>query len=218
MRHQLREFADDAALARAAAAFVAQRAVEAVAAHGSFVFAVSGGRTPWAMFAELASCPMPWPETVIFQVDERVAPDGDESRNLTNLVRSLGDVRPTIKPMPVNEADLDRAGDRYAASLPERFDLVHLGLGPDGHTASLVPGDPVLDVSDRLIALTSPYQGQRRMTMTYPALARADQVLWLITGADKREPLAKLVAGDTSIPAGRVEAGRSLILADKAAT
>jgi 6-phosphogluconolactonase len=133
-------------------------------------------------------------------------------------VRSLGDVRPTIKPMPVNEADLDRAGDRYAASLPERFDLVHLGLGPDGHTASLVPGDPVLDVSDRLIALTSPYQGQRRMTMTYPALARADQVLWLITGADKREPLAKLVAGDTSIPAGRVEAGRSLILADKAAT
>lgn len=218
MRHQLREFADDAALARAAAAFVTQRAVEAVAAKGSFAFAVSGGRTPWAMFAELASGHMPWPETVIFQVDERVAPDGDDSRNLTNLVRSLGAARPTIKPMPVNDADLDRAADQYAALLPERFDLVHLGLGPDGHTASLVPGDPVLDVSDRLVALTNPYQGQRRMTMTYPALARADQVLWLITGADKREPLAQLVAGDASIPAGRVEAGRSLILADKAAT
>jgi len=80
-----------------------------------------------------------------------------------------------------------------------------------------VPGDPVLDVRDRLVSLTNPYQGQRRMTMTYPALARADQILWLITGADKREPLAKLVAGDTSIPAGRVEAARSLILADKAA-
>ncbi len=218
MHHQLREFADDAALARAAAAFVAQRAQEAVAAKGTFAFAVSGGRTPWAMFAELASCPMPWSETVIYQVDERVAPLGDESRNLTNLKRSLGDARPDIKPMGVNEADLERAADEYAALLPERFDLVHLGLGPDGHTASLVPGDPVLQVEDRLVAVTNPYQGQRRMTMTYPALARAEQILWLITGADKREPLAQLLAGDPSIPAGRVDAGRSLILADKAAT
>jgi 6-phosphogluconolactonase len=119
--------------------------------------------------------------------------------------------------MPVTDADLDSAAAAYAAALPERFDLVHLGLGPDGHTASLVPGDPVLAVQDRLVALTQPYQGHRRMTLTYPALARADQLLWLITGADKRDPLARLLAGDDSIPAGRVRAGRSLILADRAA-
>ena len=101
--------------------------------------------------------------------------------------------------------------------LPEHFDLVHLGLGPDGHTASLVPGDPVLSVTDRLVALTEPYQERVRMTLTYPGLARARQILWLITGADKKEPLAKLLAGYTSIPAGRVEAGASLVMADRAA-
>jgi len=94
---------------------------------------------------------------------------------------------------------------------------VHLGLGPDGHTASLVPGDPVLEVTDALVAVTQPYQGHRRMTLTYPALARADQLLWLVTGADKREPLAKLLAGDESIPAGRVVAARSVVMADQAA-
>jgi 6-phosphogluconolactonase len=217
MHHQLREFADDETLAKAAAAFVTQRAIEAVDARGTFTFCVSGGHTPWAMFAELVLGPMPWEQTVIYQVDERVAPDGDEDRNLTNLVRSLAGARPDVRAMPVNDADLDVAAREYAALLPERLDLVHLGLGPDGHTASLVPGDPVLDVDDRLVAVTMRYQGRARMTMTYPALARADQILWLITGADKRAPLAKLLAGDTSIPASRVEAARSLILADRAA-
>jgi 6-phosphogluconolactonase len=119
--------------------------------------------------------------------------------------------------MPVNDADLDTAAAAYAASLPERFDLVHLGLGPDGHTASLVPGDPVLSVTGALVAVTQPYQGEQRMTLTYPALARAVQLLWLVTGADKRDPLARLLAGDESIPAGRVRAARSLVLADAAA-
>jgi 6-phosphogluconolactonase len=119
--------------------------------------------------------------------------------------------------MPVNDPDLSAAAAAYAGVLPQRFDLVHLGLGPDGHTASLVPGDPVLSVTGALVALTQPYQGQARMTLTYPALERADQLLWLITGADKREALARLLSGDRSIPAGRVSAARSLVLADAAA-
>jgi 6-phosphogluconolactonase len=218
MQHKLETQADPGAVARAGAVFVAERARAAVAASGSFHFAVSGGHTPWAMFAELASEQVPWEAVVIYQVDERVAPAGDPDRNLTHLSQALGSAPAQVRPMPVNDSDLAAAADSYAASLPGNFDLVHLGLGPDGHTASLVPGDPVLSVTDRLVALTQPYQGHVRMTLTYPALARARQLLWLITGADKQQPLAKLLAGDTTIPAGRVEAGASLVMADRAAT
>ena len=119
--------------------------------------------------------------------------------------------------MPVGDADLDAAAARYAATLPRTFDLVHLGLGDDGHTASLVPGDPVLDVADRDVAVTQPYAGHRRMTLTYPVLDRADEVLWLVAGAAKTEPLARLRAGDAEIPAGRVRAPRQVLLADRAA-
>jgi 6-phosphogluconolactonase/glucosamine-6-phosphate isomerase/deaminase len=152
MHHDLQTLADPDAVARAGAVFVAERARAAVAASGSFHFAVSGGHTPWAMFAELASEVVPWDATVIYQVDERVAPPGDPDRNLTHLTRALG-----------------------------------------------------------------PYQEHVRMTLTYPALARARQILWLVTGEDKKEPLAKLLAGDTTIPAGRVEAAASLVMADRAA-
>lgn len=217
MHHEFREFVDVDALARAAAAFVAERARLAVRATGEFNFAVSGGHTPWKMFAELTSFDMPWGETAIYQVDDRVAPEGDAERNLTSLRDSLATVHPTIMAMPVNDLDLEAAALRYGSSLPGRFDLVHLGLGSDGHTASLVPGDHVLEISDRLIALTDQYQGRRRMTMTYYALERADQLLWLITGSDKRVPLSLLLKGDTSIPAGRVRATRSLVMADLAA-
>jgi 6-phosphogluconolactonase len=218
MHHELQTLADPDAVSRAGAAFVAKRARAAVAAHGSFHFAVSGGHTPWAMFAELAAETVPWESVIIYQVDERVAPPDDPDRNLTHLTKALGSAPAQVRPMPVNDSDLAAAAGRYAAALPEHFDLVHLGLGPDGHTASLVPGDPVLSVTDRLVALTQPYQDRVRMTLTYPALARARQILWLITGADKKEPLAKLLAGDTSIPAGRVEAAASLIMADRSAT
>jgi len=218
MHHELQTLADPDAVSRAGAAFVAERARAAVAANGSFHFAVSGGHTPWAMFAELAAETVPWESVVIYQVDERVAPPDDPDRNLTNLTKALGSAPAQVRPMPVNDSDLAAAAGRYAAVLPEHFDLVHLGLGPDGHTASLVPGDPVLSVTDRLVGLTQPYQDRVRMTLTYPALARARQILWLITGADKKEPLAKLLAGDTSIPAGRVEAAASLIMADRSAT
>jgi 6-phosphogluconolactonase len=218
MRHELQTQPDPAAVAAAGAAFVAGRAREAVAASGSFHFAVSGGHTPWAMFAELASETVPWDAVIIYQVDERVAPPDDPDRNLAHLRQALGPAPAQVRPMPVSEGDLAAAAADYAASLPGRFDLVHLGLGPDGHTASLVPGDPVLAVADRLVALTQPYQGRVRMTLTYPALARARQILWLVTGSDKKGPLAKLLAGDTTIPAGRVEAAASLVMADRAAT
>jgi len=217
VEHEVQVRATPDAVAREAARYVAAKAKAAVAEHGRFTFAVSGGRTPWAMFAALAQEEVPWTGVELFQVDERIAPEGDSSRNLTHLRQSIGDAPATVYPMPVNDADLDAAAAAYAARLPERFDLVHLGLGPDGHTASLVPGDPVLTVTGALVALTQPYQGERRMTLTYPALARADQLLWLITGEDKRDALARLLSGDESIPAGRVRAGRSLVLADAAA-
>jgi 6-phosphogluconolactonase len=217
VQHELEVSPDAAAVARRAAAYVADRARTAVSENGRFTFAVSGGKTPWAMFAELASEDMPWADTEIFQVDERVAPEGDPDRNLTNLLASIKDAPARVHPMPVNDADLAAAAASYATVLPQSFDLLHLGLGPDGHTASLVPGDPVLEVTNALVAVTQPYQGHQRMTLTYPALARADQLLWLIAGADKRGPLAKLLAGDQSIPAGRVLATESLVLADAAA-
>src|SRR5262245_11758097 len=169
------------------------------------------------MFAELAREDVPWARVVLYQVDERVAPDGDPSRNLAHLQESLGDAPAEVRAMPVEDDDLAAGAGAYAALLPDRFDLVHLGLGPDGHTASLVPGDPVLEVHDRLVAVTALYQGHRRMTLTYPALARAEQLLWLVTGADKQDPLRRLLAGDPTIPAGRVEAARSLVLTDAAA-
>jgi len=217
MQHEVTSLPSPDAVAQAGADFVAESARAAVEERGTFHFAVSGGHTPWAMFAALASREVAWDAVVIYQVDERVAPPGDPSRNLTHLTGALGSAPATVLPMPVNDADLTAAAAAYATDLPEQFDLVHLGLGADGHTASLVPGDPVLSVTDRLVAVTRPYQGQVRMTLTYPALARARQLLWLITGADKKAALSSLLAADTRIPAGRVEAAASLVLADQAA-
>jgi 6-phosphogluconolactonase len=208
---------DAQAVAERGAEIVAEAAAHAVAERGRFTVAVSGGRTPWAMFTALYGR-MPWEKVTIFQVDERVAPDGDPDRNLTQLQRSLppggaADVRP----MPVTAHDLEAAADAYAGALPDTFDLVHLGLGPDGHTASLVPGDPVLEVTDRDVAVTGEYQGRRRMTLTYPAIDRARRILWLVTGDDKMDALRRLRDGDESIPAGRVSRVDALVVADAAA-
>lgn len=209
------------------AAVIAVAARETVSRRGTFTMALSGGHTPWKMLSALIEEEVPWGSIQILQVDERIAPAGDPDRNLTHLRDSLltrAPVRPEqIHPMPVEEADPEKAARRYAATLkelagdPPILDLIHLGLGPDGHTASLVPNDPVLEVSDRDVAITGIYQNRQRMTITYPILNRARQILWVITGADKVEALAKLKRGDVSIPAGRVTNANMLVLADGAA-
>ena len=207
---------DAEAVARRAADVVAEAAREAIASRGRFTFAVSGGETPWAMFRALAEEDLSWDEVGIWQVDERVALDGDPDRNLTSLLPVIP-VEADLRPMPVTEPDLEAAADRYAASLPAEFELVHLGMGDDGHTASLVAGDPVLDVADRDVAVTGEYRGLRRMTVTYPVLDRAGLALWLISGSDKAPMVPRLLAGDRSIPAGRVATAEQLVLVDAAA-
>lgn len=218
--------ADADAVARKAAALIAAESRDAVRARGRFVAAISGGRTPWHMLRVLATEDVPWEHVHLVQVDERVAPAGHADRNLTHLRESLAQApldAGRIHAMPVEATDLAAAASRYAAGLegfagaPPVFDLVHLGLGADGHTASLVPEDPVLDVTDADVALTGAYQGRPRMTLTYPILNRARRVLWVVTGSDKAGPLAKLLRGDVSIPAGRVRQDQALVLADRAA-
>jgi 6-phosphogluconolactonase len=180
-----------------------------------FTLAVSRGAR---LFEALGEEDVPWERVAIFQVDERVAPPGHPDRNLSELLAALPDeARPDLRPMPVDDPDLDAAAARYAAELPEQLDLVHLGLGEDGHTASLVPGDRVLEVREPLVAVTREHEGRRRMTLTYPALARAREIVWLVTGERKREPLAKLLAGDESIPAARIVNESQLVVADEAA-
>jgi 6-phosphogluconolactonase len=218
---------DAVAVAARAARWLAAAAREAVAARGLFSFAVSGGRTPWEMLRALADEDVPWQAVHLFQVDERVAPAGDTDRNLVHIQESLLGRVPlpegNLHPMPVEDADLLAAARRYqremeaVAGAPAVLDAVHLGLGPDGHTASLVPGDPVLAVDAVDVAVTGAYQGRVRMTLTYPALARASALLWLITGAEKAPALARLLSKDPGIPAGRVRADRALVLADRAA-
>ena len=220
-------FADADSVAREAAAIIAAEARAAGAARGSFVMAVSGGHTPWVMLRALAGEQLPWESVHVVQVDERVAPAGHPDRNLTHLRASLLEHAPLrpgqIHAMPVDWPDLDTAVARYASILrqlagsPPVLDLAHLGLGPDGHTASLVPGDPVLDVTDADVALTGVYQGRRRMTLTYPILNRSRRVLWLVTGSEKAGMLARLRNGDPSIPAGRVRQNQAWVLADRAA-
>jgi 6-phosphogluconolactonase len=224
---KLNSFIDADAVARAAAEMIAADARAAVAARGRFLLAVSGGRTPWMMLCALAREQVPWERVHVVQVDERVAPEGHADRNLTHLRESLLEHAPLqpeqIHAMPVESSDLVAAAEQYEQALreiagtPPRLDLVHLGLGPDGHTASLVPGDPVLTITDQDVAVTGIYQGRRRMTLTDPALNRARRVLWVVTGDDKASMLHRLRQGDGSIPAGRVRRENALVLADQQA-
>ena len=216
---------NDDAVAAAAAGHVAARARAAVSDHGAFHVALSGGRTPWKMLEILVGMDLPWTRVHVYQVDEREAPDGDPDRNATRLAAILGPSElPSVNLhfMPVTGEDLERSCDAYARSIARRcrdgrFDLVHLGLGEDGHTASLLPGDGVLGIADRDVATAGPYQGRRRMTLTLPAIDRAAERMWIVTGASKATMLARLLAGDDSIPAGRVTPKNSIAFADDAA-
>lgn len=224
---ELEVLADADAVARRAAQLIAAEARSASSSRGRFVLAVSGGRTPWQMLRALAGETVPWEHVQVVQVDERVAPAGDADRNLTHLRESLlshAPLRPEqIHAMPVEATDLEGAAASYAQKLqeltgaPAVLDLVHLGLGPDGHTASLVPGDPVLKVASADVALSGPYQGRRRMTLTYPVINRARRILWVVTGSEKVDMLARLRLADLTIPAGRVEQDQAQVLADRAA-
>ena len=224
---ETRILADAGAVAKEAARVIAAEARAAVAARGRFVLAVSGGRTPRLMLRALADEDVPWTSVHVVQVDERIAPAGDPDRNLTHLRLSLLEHAPLpaerIHAMPVEDADVEAAARGYARTLeriagtPPVLDLAHLGLGPDGHTASLVPGDPVLSVVDRDVAPTGVYMKRRRMTLTYPILDRSRRILWVVTGVEKAAMLSRLIAADASIPAGRVRQERALVLADREA-
>ena len=211
--------ADHTEAAHRAADLIVGAGREALAERGAFSLALSGGKDPWRMVELVSEADLDWDRATIFQVDERIAAAGDDDRNLTHMVEALPiDLQTRIRPMPVTDDDLEAAAARYAEELPDALDAVHLGIGPDGHTASLVPNDPVLEVVDRRVAVTGgEYQGRRRMTVTYPTLAAARKIVWLITGAEKRDALAKLRASDESIPAGRVATERATIVADREA-
>lgn len=223
---KIQTLADADAVAKEAARLIAVESRTSVATRGRFIIAVSGGKTPWRMLRALASEDVPWKSFHVVQVDERIAPSGPD-RNLTHLRESLLEHAPLpperIYAMPVEEVNPEAGAQKYARKLqeiagsPPILDLAHLGLGPDGHTASLVPNDPVLNVADRDVAITGIYMNRRRMTLTYPMLNRARRILWLVTGAEKVKMLPRLRAGDPSISAGRVRQEQALVLADCAA-
>jgi 6-phosphogluconolactonase len=220
-------FPDEAAVAAAAARLIAEAARRAVDSRGRFLMAVSGGKTPWTMLRVLASEDVPWASVHVFQVDERIAPDGDPDRNLTHLHASLLGHAPippgNIHAMPVAANDPVDGARVYERTLsawcgsPPVLDLVHLGLGADGHTASLVPGDPAVECRDRDVTICGVYQNRRRMTLTYPLLDRSRRILWLATGAGKAPMISRLLARDEAIPAGRVDQANAVLLLDAAA-
>ncbi|MFH1558325.1 MAG: 6-phosphogluconolactonase [Pseudomonadota bacterium] len=219
--------ADAEAVSRRGAAWIAEAAGQAIGQRDRFVMALSGGRTPWRMLSILSVAAVDWPRVHLAQVDERVAPAGSPDRNLTHLRDALlaraGLPAAEVHPMPVEDADLDAASERYSrllvglAGSPPLLDLVQLGLGADGHTASLVLGDPALEVTGSDVAATAPYHGRRRMTLTFSIINRARRILWLVTGEDKAEAVARLVQGDPSLLASRVSREPALLLADRAA-
>jgi 6-phosphogluconolactonase len=206
-----------------AAVWVADRVWAAVADRGVAHLAVSGGTTPVPMFETLAGLPLPWSEIHVWQVDERVAPAGDPDRNLVELQSALLDhVHPAgVHVYAVEQDDLEAAAAAYHADLVRScagvIDVMHLGLGPDGHTASWPPGDPVIDVTDRFAAVCQPYNGRRRLTMTVPAVTAARERMLLVDGEGKADAVAKVLRGDPSIPASRVPADRTTLLLDPAA-
>ncbi len=214
-------------VAIAGANLIVARASEAIVERGQFTLALSGGSTPWIMLGKLAEHELPWDRVKVFQVDERIAADGDAERNLLHIRTEFADrialPAENLFAMPVVSDDLEQAASRYQETLtelagdPPVLDMIHLGLGGDGHTASLVPGDPVINESERDVAITDVYSGRRRMTLTYSIINRARHILWLVTGEGKADMLSRLIQGDSEIPAGRVNQSNATIISDAAA-
>jgi 6-phosphogluconolactonase len=206
---------DPQAAAQEAAARIARQLRNAVKRRGSATVAFSGGSTPALMLAALAELPVPWGSTTVFQVDERVAPDGDPDRNaaLLDVLRPRG---ATIDLMPVTDDDLESAGHRYATLLPDRIDVVHLGLGDDGHTASWPPGDPVVDAAG-VVAVTRKFKGRVRMTLTAQAVNAARHRVVLATGTEKATIVERWLLHDGSLPVERVSRSNTLVILDAAA-
>ena len=199
-----------AALVELAAERIERFAADTVAARGRFRVALAGGSTPRALYPKLVDR-VDWTRTNVFFGDERAVPPDDPQSNYRMARETLLD--PARVP-PANvfrwrseAADLDAAAHAYEQALGARggLDLALLGLGPDGHTASLFPGTAALAVEDRLaVAVEVPALGTRRLTLTYPALLDATQVMFLVTGADKRAALADAVRPDSTLPAARI--------------
>lgn len=225
---ELRTFQSASQVAKEAAMLIAQRIRVQIGKKGYFTLAISGGRTPWEMIKELAEEDLPWEKVFLFQVDERIAPDAHPDRNMTQLFQAIQNsqlaTRLNIFPMHVVGEDLALACREYGEQIQEitkngKFDLIHLGMGSDGHTASLVPGDEILDVQDQKVALTGkPYQGRQRMSLTYPLINQASEILWIITGEEKAEMLRRLLQKDPSIPAGRISQEHAIVLTEEAVT
>lgn len=225
---EIRTFQSADEVAKEAAIYIADRIRENVSRKGSFTMAISGGRTPWEMIKELAKEDLHWEKVFLFQVDERIAPDAHPDRNLTQLFKAIEGtklvLRLNIFPMRVTADNLNEACEEYADHITRltengKFDLIHLGLGTDGHTASLVPGDAVLAVQDKTVAITGDtYQGRHRMTLTYPLINQAAKILWVITGAEKAEMLNRLLHQDPLIPAGKIDQHHAIVLTEESAS
>ena len=219
---QIETFDDPAEVARRTAEIIAAAAAEGTRRRGRSLLAFSGGSTPAAMLGELGALPLDWSTVHVLQVDERVAPDGHPDRNWTmvreRLLAAVDVPASQQHPMPVTEDDLVAAAARYArvlttvAGVPPAIDVVHLGVGGDGHTASLVPGDPVLDLRQQWVGVTGAYQGRRRMTLTYPAINAARLLVWQVAGADKADALRAALQG-SGVPASRVRRERVHVVA-----
>jgi 6-phosphogluconolactonase len=222
------ETLDDAGAAAArGAALIAERLQRAVAARGRATAAISGGHTPLPMLRRLAELPLPWARIDVFQVDERIAPDGHEDRNATHQRRALA---PCVEAhgerfhwMPVTEAAPSDGAGEYAALLaacagsPPALDVVQLGLGEDGHTASLFGPTGAAEQVTGDVAVSGVHGGRRRMTLTLPVLNRAAFVLWLVTGESKRGVLERFIDADSALVAVAVRRDRAYLIADAAA-
>jgi len=198
-----------------AAEWVARQLRNAVRLRGAATVAVSGGSTPALMFADLAQMDVEWEAVDLWQVDERVAPDDDPARN-ARLLAALPVAKKRLHLMAVTARDQRAAARRYAATLPERFDVVHLGMGDDGHTASWPPADAVIDSAEP-VAMSGLYNGFVRMTLTPLVVNGARHRLVLAPGAAKATPMRRWLLEDRSLPIQRVRRTNTVVVIDDAA-